>query len=131
MGKPYFGMTGTALNAWVNVAAITAMTLFGTRLSRRASAQLYSQAAQATTKACSEASSSPTPSSRRWGTQTPTSKAPSYPSTISDGTYRYLALLLALPDAYCTLSFFGAMSTFVIGEPLGRKKTLIIGVIIM
>ena len=38
---------------------------------------------------------------------------------------------LHFPDAYRTLSFFGAMSTFVIGEPLGRKKTLIIGVIIM
>ncbi|KAK0471071.1 major facilitator superfamily domain-containing protein [Armillaria novae-zelandiae] len=27
--KPYFGLTGMALNAWVNVACITAMTLFG------------------------------------------------------------------------------------------------------
>ncbi|KAK0200264.1 general substrate transporter [Desarmillaria ectypa] len=27
--KPYFGLTGTTLNAWVNVACITAMTLFG------------------------------------------------------------------------------------------------------
>ncbi|KAK0452930.1 general substrate transporter [Desarmillaria tabescens] len=26
---PYFGLTGMALNAWVNVACITAMTLFG------------------------------------------------------------------------------------------------------
>ncbi len=27
--KPYLGMTGTKLNAWVSVACITAMTLFG------------------------------------------------------------------------------------------------------
>jgi hypothetical protein len=27
--KPYFGLRGNALNAWVNVACITAMCLFG------------------------------------------------------------------------------------------------------
>ena len=32
MGKPYFGMTGTALNAWVNVAAITAMNSLGSSI---------------------------------------------------------------------------------------------------
>jgi len=30
--KPFFGLTGNALNAWVNVACITAMTLFGALL---------------------------------------------------------------------------------------------------
>lgn len=33
--KPYFGMTGDKLNAWVSVACITAMTLFGKLLQKK------------------------------------------------------------------------------------------------
>ncbi|KAI4524662.1 general substrate transporter [Schizophyllum commune Loenen D] len=94
MGKPYFGMTGTALNAWVNVAAITAMTLFG-----------YDQ-----------------------GVFGGIIVTDSFLEEMGNPDSDLQGTIVSLYDIGC---FFGAMSTFVIGEPLGRKKTLIIGVIIM
>ncbi|KAL1745558.1 general substrate transporter [Schizophyllum fasciatum] len=94
MGKPFFGMTGTALNAWVNVAAITAMTLFG-----------YDQ-----------------------GVFGGIIVTDSFLEEMGNPDSDLQGTIVSLYDIGC---FFGAMSTFVIGEPLGRKKTLIIGVIIM
>ncbi|KAK0214533.1 general substrate transporter [Armillaria fumosa] len=92
--KPYFGLTGMALNAWVNVACITAMTLFG-----------YDQGVYGGIIVTEDFL-------RTMG----------YPNSQLQGT------IVSLYDIGC---FVGAMSSFAFGEKLGRKKMLIIGVVVM
>ncbi|KAF9027936.1 general substrate transporter [Hymenopellis radicata] len=92
--KPYLGMTGSKLSAWVSVACITAMTLFG-----------YDQGV--------------------FGGIIVTDdflRQMNYPNADLQGT------IVSLYDIGC---FAGAMATFAFGEYFGRKKSLIIGVIIM
>ncbi|SJL14571.1 related to sugar transporter [Armillaria ostoyae] len=92
--KPYFGLTGMALNAWVNVACITAMTLFG-----------YDQGVYGGIIVTEDFL-------RTMG----------HPNSQLQGT------IVSLYDIGC---FVGAMSSFAFGEKLGRKKMLIIGVVVM
>ncbi|KAF8869218.1 general substrate transporter [Mucidula mucida] len=92
--KPYLGMTGTKLNAWVSVACITAMTLFG-----------YDQGVFGGIIVTDDFL-------RQMG----------YPDADLQGT------IVSLYDIGC---FTGAMATFAFGEYFGRKKSLIIGVIVM
>ncbi|KAF8907034.1 general substrate transporter [Gymnopilus junonius] len=93
-GRPYLGLTGTKLNAWVTVACTTAMTLFG-----------YDQ-----------------------GVFGGIIVTPSFLETMGNPDPNLQGTIVSLYDIGC---FFGAISTFVFGERLGRKKSLIIGVIIM
>ncbi|KAG6827436.1 hypothetical protein H0H92_011790 [Tricholoma furcatifolium] len=92
--SPYLGMTGTRLNAWVAVACVTAMTLFG-----------YDQGVFGgiiVTKDFLDTMGNPDPTLQ--------------------GT------IVSLYDIGC---FFGAIAAFIFGERLGRKKTLLAGVIVM
>ncbi|KAG7085499.1 hypothetical protein E1B28_003062 [Marasmius oreades] len=92
--KPYFGMTGTTLNAWVTVACTTAMTLFG-----------YDQ-----------------------GVFGGIIITESFLETMGNPDANLQGTIVSLYDIGC---FTGAMATFAFGERYGRKKTLLIGVIIM
>ncbi|SJL14559.1 related to sugar transporter [Armillaria ostoyae] len=109
--KPYFGLTGMALNAWVNVACITAMTLFGashpvlSRVSIEVEVSGYDQGV--------------------FGGIIVTDdflKQMGYPDSSLQGT------IVSLYDIGC---FLGAMGSFVVGERFGRKKMLMFGVIVM
>ncbi|KAK2461111.1 hypothetical protein APHAL10511_006890 [Amanita phalloides] len=53
---------------------------------------------------------------------------PDFLRTMGNPSAGLQGTIVSLYDIGC---FFGAMSTFVIGEPLGRKKTFLIGVVIM
>ncbi|KDR72882.1 hypothetical protein GALMADRAFT_739330 [Galerina marginata CBS 339.88] len=92
--RPYFGLTGAKLNAWVTVACTTAMMLFG-----------YDQ-----------------------GVFGGIIVTPDFLKTMGDPDPTFQGTIVSLYDIGC---FFGAVSTFVFGEWLGRKKCLMIGVTIM
>ncbi|ESK83955.1 hexose carrier protein [Moniliophthora roreri MCA 2997] len=92
--KPYFGMTGVMLNAWVSVACTTAMTLFG-----------YDQ-----------------------GVFGGIIITESFLETMGNPDANLQGTIVSLYDIGC---FVGAMATIAFGERYGRKKTFLIGVIVM
>ncbi|KAJ6510739.1 general substrate transporter [Mycena sanguinolenta] len=92
--KPYLGMTGTRLGAWVTVACTAAMVLFG-----------YDQ-----------------------GVFGGIIITPDFLETMGNPSPTLQGAIVALYDIGC---LFGALTAMVIGEHLGRKKTFLIGVIIM
>ncbi len=134
MGKtnsqPYFGMTGTMLNVWVTVACTTAMTLFGERsLSDICSAVAHFMV-QVTIRAFLAALSSLTIFWRQWGIQTPIFRGLLSLCTTLDGKPSVRIVIKQFSDNLFS-SFVGAMCAFLWGERLGRKKTFMIGVVIM
>ncbi|KAK7047782.1 hypothetical protein VNI00_006110 [Paramarasmius palmivorus] len=92
--KPYFGLTGVALNAWVSVACTTAMTLFG-----------YDQ-----------------------GVFGGIIITPHFLETMGNPDADLQGTIVSLYDIGC---FAGAMLTIVFGERYGRKKTFLVGIIVM